>query len=122
MVLTLRSKGMELTETGRVEDLTDRPSNEKIRSRNRGSAPGSQDNENAYCDCCLTRVPWNADKINPDHSSFTRCGSEWNEDDVSKDENIQEMSLNDGAGIGDQDVLLDLEEIPYEDFDSEVSE
>ncbi|KAJ4034993.1 hypothetical protein NW756_007018 [Fusarium oxysporum] len=60
--------------------------------------------------------------MNPDHSSFTRCGSEWNEDDVSKDENIQEMSLNDGAGIGDQDVLLDLEEIPYEDFDSEVSE
>jgi hypothetical protein len=32
------------------------------------------------------------------------------------------MSLDDGAGIGDQDLLLDLEEIPYEDFDSEVSE
>ncbi|ENH71719.1 Ankyrin-1 [Fusarium oxysporum f. sp. cubense race 1] len=124
-----------------VEDLIDRPSNEKIRSRKRGSAPGSQDNENAYCDSCLIeshgiffdcsicfdfslcfKCHRTADKIHPDHSSFTRCGSEWDEDDVSKDEDIQEMSLNDGAGIGDQDVLLDLEEIPYEDFDSEVSE
>lgn len=62
----------------------------------------------------------NADKIHPEHSSFVRCGSEWVEDHVAKDEDVQEISLEDG--IGDQDVLLDLEEIPYEDFDSEVSE
>ncbi|VTT80701.1 unnamed protein product [Fusarium fujikuroi] len=62
----------------------------------------------------------NAEKIHPEHSSFVQCGSEWVEDDVAKDEDVQEISLDDG--IGDQDVLLDLEEIPYEDFDSEVSE
>ncbi|KAH7177288.1 ankyrin repeat-containing domain protein [Fusarium sp. MPI-SDFR-AT-0072] len=126
---------------GFVEDLIDRPSNEKIRPRKRGSAPGSQDNENAYCDSCLIeshgiffkcstcfdfslcfKCHRNAGKIHPDHSSFVRCGSEWDEDDVSKDDDVQEMSLDDGAGIGDQDLLLDLEEIPYEDFDSEVSE
>ncbi|KAF5713778.1 ankyrin 1 [Fusarium mundagurra] len=62
----------------------------------------------------------NADKIHPEHSSFVRCGSEWVEDEVAKDEDVQEISLD--TGMGDQDVLLDLEEIPYEDFDSEVSE
>ncbi|QGI80032.1 hypothetical protein CEK25_006761 [Fusarium fujikuroi] len=76
-----------------VEDLIDQASHRKIR---------------------------NAEKIHPEHSSFVQCGSEWVEDDVAKDEDVQEISLDDG--IGDQDVLLDLEEIPYEDFDSEVSE
>ncbi|KAF5700246.1 ankyrin protein 1 [Fusarium globosum] len=117
-----------------VEDLIDQPSHMKIRSRKRGSAP-----ESHYCDCCLIesqgiffdcqicfdfslcfKCHRNADKIHPEHSSFVRCGSEWVEDDVAKDEDVQEISLEDG--IGDQDVLLDLEEIPYEDFDSEVSE
>ncbi|KAF4501632.1 ankyrin 1 [Fusarium agapanthi] len=122
-----------------VEDLIDQPSNKKIRSRKRGTAPGSQVNANAYCDCCLIesqgiffdcslcfdfslcfKCHRSADKIHPEHSSFVRCGSEWAEDEVARDEDVQEMSLDDG--IGDQDVFLDLEEIPYEDFDSEVSE
>ncbi|KAG5783264.1 hypothetical protein H9Q73_003087 [Fusarium xylarioides] len=122
-----------------VEDLIDQPSNEKIRSRKRGSAPGSRDNKNAYCDNCLIeshgiffdcslcydfslcfKCYRNADKTHPEHSSFVRCGSEWVEDEVAKDEDVQEISLD--GGVGEQDVLLDLEEIPYEDFDSEVSE
>ncbi|KAG4285125.1 hypothetical protein FPRO06_06385 [Fusarium proliferatum] len=117
-----------------VEDLIDQPSHMKIRSRKRGSTP-----ESHYCDCCLIeshgiffdcqicfdfslcfKCHRNADKLHPEHSSFVRCGSEWVEDDVAKDEDVQEISLDDG--IGDQDLLLDLEEIPYEDFDSEVSE
>ncbi|KAF5537760.1 ankyrin 1 [Fusarium mexicanum] len=122
-----------------IEDLIDQPSNKKIRSRKRGTAPGAQVNTNAYCDCCLIesqgiffdcslcfdfslcfKCHRSADKIHPEHSSFVRCGSEWVEDEVAKDEDVQEISLDDG--MGDQDVLLDLEEIPYEDFASEVSE
>ncbi|KAF5581045.1 ankyrin 1 [Fusarium pseudocircinatum] len=122
-----------------VEDLIDQPSDKKIRSRKRGSAPGSQDNKNAYCDNCLIeshgiffdcsqcfdfslcfKCYRSAEKIHPLHASFVRCGSEWVEDEVAKDEDVQEISLEDG--IREQDVLLDLEEIPYEDFDSEVSE
>ncbi|KAF4435097.1 ankyrin 1 [Fusarium acutatum] len=122
-----------------IEDLIDQPSSEKIRSRKRGSTPGSQDSKNAYCDNCLVeshgiffdcslcfdfslcfKCHKSADKVHPLHASFVRCGSEWVEDEVAKDEDVQEISLDDG--IGEQDALLDLEEIPYEDFDSEVSE
>ncbi|KAF5686699.1 ankyrin protein 1 [Fusarium denticulatum] len=122
-----------------IEDLIDPPSDKKIRSRKRGSAPRSQDNKNAYCDNCLIeshgiffdcslcfgfslcfKCIRSADKIHPLHASFVRCGSEWVEDEVAKDEDVQETSFGDGTG--EQDVLLDLEEIPYEDFDSEVPE
>ncbi|KAG9500800.1 hypothetical protein J7337_006480 [Fusarium musae] len=108
-------------------------------ARKRGSFPESQGDDDLFCDCCLVenhgmhykcsvcydfslcyKCHWSASKIHPDHSSFLPRGSEWFEDSTSEQEKISELGI-DGDG-GDGSVLLDREEVLYEDFYSEMSD
>lgn len=95
--------------------------------------------ESWFCHCCLLeshgiyfkcsschdftlcyKCHWSSSKTHPDHSSYIRHGSEWYDDSTSEQEKISEMGIDDGGR--DEDVLLDREEILYEDFDSEMSD
>jgi hypothetical protein len=63
---------------------------------------------------------WSASKIHPDHSYFIPQGSEWFEDSTSEQEKISELGIDGGGGDGS--VLLDREEVLYDDFYSEMSD
>ncbi|EWZ02685.1 hypothetical protein FOYG_01914 [Fusarium oxysporum NRRL 32931] len=108
-------------------------------AKKRGSLPVPPGDESWFCHCCLLeshgiyfkcsschdftlcyKCHWSSSKTHPDHSSYIRHGSEWYDDSTSEQEKISEMGIDDGGR--DEDVLLDREEILYEDFDSDMSD
>ncbi|EMT67993.1 Ankyrin-1 [Fusarium odoratissimum] len=108
-------------------------------AKKRGSLPVPPGDESWFCHCCLLeshgiyfkcsachdftlcyKCHWSSSKTHPDHSSYIRHGSEWYDGSTSDQEKISEMGIDDGGR--DEDVLLDREEILYEDFDSAMSD
>ncbi|KAF5228396.1 hypothetical protein FANTH_14527 [Fusarium anthophilum] len=91
-------------------------------ARKRGGLPDSQGEGVHVCDCCLLENHGMHYKcsIHPDHSSFIPRGREWFEDSTLEQEKISEMDIDDGGEDGS--MLLDSEEVLYEDFDSEMSD